>query len=217
MMLTYKKIILLVLVCLVVNINGFAQINIANEEAKCAALYSKLLQFRGSNFDSTYFYSEAFEKTFIKLITNNPATFNHKFEKLTGRGIGFIRISPDQKLKTYSWDTWQGGTAHMFKTIRQWKANGKVYSEVSPNTPEDFGSFCSKIFTVHIRNKPHYLVITNSIFSTKYSSQTVTAYAINGNNLSKSSIFHTKTKTLHTIPVDFDFFSVVDRPERRWS
>ena len=49
----------------------------------------------------------------------------------------------------------------------------------------------------------------------KDSKQSITVYSIEGNKLTDTArLFKTKTKKLNSIDVSFDFFSVVDRPER---
>lgn len=194
---------------------GSAQVvKVADGESYCVGLYAKILQLRDSDPDSSAIYADRFEKDFNKLIATNPETFNYTFSQLTDSNFCFIRTSPDGNLKIYSWDTWLGGTMHEFRTIYQWRYNDIIYSKMRP-VNGDIGSFCSKIYCIMVAGKPHYLVITNAIFSNKDASQTVTAYTINGSKLdNKATIFHTKTKSLSSISVEFDFFSVVDRPER---
>src|SRR5690606_4079483 len=63
-------------------------------------------------------------------------------------------------------------------------------------------------------NEPIYLVISNSILSSKYSVQHINAYKINTGKLNEIPVFKTKTNTLDQISVEYDFFSVADRVER---
>ena len=68
---------------------------------------------------------------------------------------------------------------------------------------------------VNINQQDYYLVITNGIFSTSDMRQSVAAYSISSEGkLNPASIFKTKTMLLNNISVDYDFFSVVNRPER---
>lgn len=190
--------------------------DIASQENKFAKLYSKLSSFIPADYDSINFYSDKFEKEFTNFIKNNPKSLNYPFKKLIDSNFCFIRTSGDGNFRIYSWDTWTGGTMHIFKEIYQWKSNREVFTNVPTYDVEgDAGSFCSKIFTVNISDKPYYLAVTNAILSTKDAMQSISVYSIEGNKLVDTvKLFKTKTKRLNSINVEFDFFSVVDRPER---
>jgi hypothetical protein len=189
--------------------------DIAEEENKVAEFYSKLKTFIQADYDSINFYSGKFEEEFIFFIKNNPNTLNYSFKKLIDSNFCEIITSGDGKFRIYSWDTWTGGTMHFFKEIYQWKTNGKVFSKLPEYEEHDPGNFCSKIFTVSIHNKPYYLAVTNGIYSTTDAMQSISVYTIEGNELIDTvKLFRTKTKKLNSIDVEFDFFSVVDRPER---
>lgn len=189
--------------------------DVALQEDNFINLYSKIISFIQANNDSISFYSGKFEAAFTKFIQNNPATLNYPFKKLIANNYCNIQTSGEGSFRVYSWDTWTGGTMRIFKTIYQWKSNGKVYTKIPRYDERDGGSFCSKIFTVNIHDKPYYLTVTNSIFSTKDIMQSISAYCIEDNKLADTvKLFRTKTKKLNTIDVEFDFFNIVDRPER---
>lgn len=189
--------------------------DITSKENKIVKLYSKLASFIQADYDSISFYSDKFENEFTSFIKNNPTTIGYSFKKLIDSNFCGIITSSDGNFRIYSWDTWTGGTMHIFKEIYQWKSNGKVFTKIPKYEDGDAGSFCSKVFTVNIRNKPYYLAVSNGIFSTKDAMQSISAYCIEGNKLVDTiKLFKTKTKRLSSIDVEFDFFSVVDRPER---
>jgi hypothetical protein len=194
---------------------GFAQTkSIALEENRLTKLYSKLVSFIHADYDSLSFYSNKFEKDFSSFIRNNPATMNYAFDKLIDSNICGVETSGDRNLRIYSWDTWTGGTMHFFKQVYQWNANGKVFTECPEYEEGDAGGFCSKIFTVDINDKAYYLVVTNAILSTRDAMHSISAYTIVNNKLIDTvKLFKTKTKRLNSIDVEFDFFSVIDRPE----
>jgi hypothetical protein len=193
-----------------------AQISkIESEETRIAKIYSKLVSFIQSDYDSTGFYSDKFDKEFTGFIKANPATLDYPFRKLIDSNFCGIHTAGDKHFRIYSWDTWTGGTMHIFKSIYQWKVNGHTFTRSLEYEEEDATGFCSKIFTVDINRKLHYLVVTNYILSTKDAMQSISVYTIDGNSLIDTvKLFKTRTKALNTIDVDFDFFSVVDRPER---
>ncbi|WP_407747118.1 hypothetical protein [Niastella sp.] len=193
----------------------FAQtVNFSAQEDKFVKLYSKLQSFARENEDSTNLYAEKFENEFTSFIKNNPGTLNYPFKKLIDSIFCFVKTSDDGNVRIYSWDSWTGGTMHFFKVMHQWRANGKVFTKVLQFEDGSPAYFCSKIFTINIK-KNYYLAVTNGIFSTKNAQQSITCYSIEGNKLMDTvRLFKTKTKKLNTINVAFDFFSVVDRPER---
>ncbi|WP_133055330.1 hypothetical protein [Niastella koreensis] len=167
------------------------------------------------NHDSADVYSEKFENEFTSFIKNNPATLNYPFKKLSDSIFSFVHTSDDGNFRIYSWDSETGGTMHFYKVIYQWKANGKVFTSIPKFEETDPGYFCSKIFTVSIGIKPFYLAVTDGTYSSKDSRQSITCYSIEGNKLMDTvRLFRTKTKKLNSIDVSYDFFSVVDRPER---
>lgn len=186
--------------------------DIASQENRFVELYSKLRSSIQADNDSVSFYSDKFEKEFTSFIKQNPATLNYPFKRLDS--FCYVRTSGDGNFRIYSWDTRTGGTMRFFRRIYQWKAGGKVFAKVPGYEEGDAERFCSKIFTV-AANKTYYLAVDNGIFSTKDAAQSISAYTIEGKKLVDTArVFKTKTKKLNRIDVEFDFFSVVDRPER---
>ncbi len=192
--------------------NGHSQNNNLNqEEKKLVELYSNI----SKNQETADQNSEKFEKEFIKVLEGNPASLEYNFSKLTESNNWFIRTSADGKFRMYTWDTQTGGTMHFFNTIYQYKNNSKVFTKIPARNGKDAGSFCSKIFTVTINKLTYYLPVTNGVYSNRDASQSISVFTIDGDKLDDSiKLFKTKTKTLNRIDVNYDFFSVVDRPER---
>jgi hypothetical protein len=187
--------------------------DIASQENRFVELYSKIISSIQEDNDSVSFYSDEFTKEFTKFIKNNPATLSYPFKRLDS--LCYVITSDDGNFRVYSWDELTGGTMHFYDKIYQWKAGGKVFTKVPGGDEFDAGRFCSEIFTVVLNNKTHYLTVDNGIFSTRESAQSVSAYTIEGNKLADTArVFKAKTKKLNNIDVQFDFFSVVDRPER---
>lgn len=195
---------------------GFSQTkDISSQETRLVKLYSNLLKNLDTDNDSTEFYSDKFGGEFSSFIKATPTTLHYPFKKLIDSNYCFIKTSSDGNFRVYSWNTWKGGTMHFFNEIYQWKDNGKVFTKVLKYEEGEAGSFCSKIFTVDIRSKVYYLTISNGIYSTKDASQSISVFTIQNSKLIDTvKLFKTKTKQLSRINVEFDFFSVVDRPER---
>jgi hypothetical protein len=188
---------------------------IASNEAKLERIYSKVLAFEFSNIDSCIYYSELFGKEFTSVISNNTNSLKHPFSLLLKKAYCKIQSSIDSKFRIYSWDTHLGGTMHFYKSVYQWQSNGKVYVSVSTNNEGDAGNYCSKIYSVKIKERLYYLAITNAVFSSKDAMQSISTYSIEANKLQDTAkVFKTSKQYLNSIDVSFDFFSVLDRPER---
>lgn len=179
------------------------------------------INYRGDS-DSLTIYSDLFTKKMDQYIKENPETFNYPFKKLVDES--YLHINTSGLLRIYSWDTWMGGTMKQFNNIYQYNSGpvSKIVSETYDNHDiqggEDLydpGTFCSAIYTINTINKFYYIVITNGIYTSKDSRQSVECYAIENRKLNRDvKLFKTSEGMTSHIDVDFDFFSVVDRPER---
>ena len=176
---------------------------------------SKIFPFYYSNQDSLEFYSNLFTDKISSYITKFPSTLDYPFQSLIDSNSCSIVTSADGKFRIYSWDTWLGGTMHFFKNIIQFKLGDKVYCKKIDCGEDCPSGFYSQIFTLTAESKTYYLAINNSIYSTKDASQSIKVFAIENNSLNDTlQLFKTKTELLNIIDVNFDFFSVVNRPER---
>ncbi|GAB4044937.1 hypothetical protein [Spirosoma litoris] len=193
---------------------SFAQTKtLAAKENELVALYAKLKE----NPDQIDKNTTRFASELARVLKANPATLTYPFKKLTDKIFCFTKTSADGKFRVYSWDTETGGTMHFFNQIYQWSDNSRVFTRVLKYHEEEgeSGNFCSRIYTVTVKNKNYYLAISNGIYSTKDASQSVSVFTIDNGKLNDAvELFKTKTSTLNRIDVEFDFFSVVDRPER---
>src|SRR4051812_6565296 len=95
-------------------------------DKELAEIYSRIFPFYYSDKDSLDFYSERFSDKFIHFIRNNPSTINCKFKILTNSNACHIVTSDDGNFRIYSWDTWQGGTMHIFKNVYQFRSGNKI-------------------------------------------------------------------------------------------
>lgn len=162
--------------------------------------------------------NRVFSEKMLYYTSNYPETLTFKFDSLRKDNIHIVS-SDDQLFRIYSWDTWLGGSMRNFKNIFQYKSGNKVYCNANIDTAfsegNDGGPFYSEIFTLKANNKTYYLAVNNGILSSKDVSQSIKAFVIENNALNDTlKLFKTKTKLLNEIEVYFDFFSVVNRPER---
>lgn len=191
-------------------------VDLSAEENKLLKIHNDISTAMGNvrNDSLLALSSQQFTDSLTYLIKNKNSTLNYPFEKLQKENALKMATSADKKLRVYSWDNNSGGTMRYFNQIYQFDANGTitVNESVATNDPQ---AFFSKIYTVQNKNNENiYLVISNSILSSKYSVQHINAYKIGNENLQSAAVFKTKTNTLDKISVEYDFFSVVDRPER---
>lgn len=191
-------------------------IDLSSEENKLLKIHNNISNAMGNmrNDSLLAVSSKQFTDSLTYLIKNNNSTLNYPFEKLQKENALKMATSADKKLRVYSWDNNSGGTMRFFNQIYQFDANGNitVNERLASN---DSQAYFSKIYTVQNKNNESiYLVISNSILSSKYSVQHINAYKIGTENLQNTAVFKTKTNTLDKISVEYDFFSVVDRPER---
>lgn len=131
-----------------------------------------------------------------------------------------ITTSKDYKLRSFSWDTQRGGSMHDYITVFQFRdGRGKVRSWGAPYSEDisDYGagSFVHDIFQTDTLSGRLYLVVSTFIGSTSLASQSISTFRINGPKLDGSvKVLKTKAGITDSISFEYDFFSVVDRPER---
>ncbi len=191
-------------------------IDLSGEENKLLKIHNDISVAMGNvrNDSLLAISSKQFTDSLTYLIKNNNSTLNYPFEKLQKENALKMVTSADKKLRVYSWDNNSGGTMRFFNQMYQFNANGNIMVNESLAS-NDSQAYFSKIYTVQNKNNESiYLVISNSILSSKYSVQHINAYKIDSKNLQNAAVFKTKTNTLDKISVEYDFFSVVDRPER---
>ncbi|MBA0883500.1 hypothetical protein [Flavobacterium undicola] len=193
-------------------------VEIENELQKS---YQKIQTDRLGNgtiaWDSLESDTKTFKEEITKYIATYPETLTYEFDSLKKENIDIV-TSDDKLFRIYSWNTWLGGTMEDFENIFQYKSNAKVYykNSLDKTTNEwDYIPFYSQIFTLKTAKKTYYLVIKNGSYSSKDASQSIQIYTIEDNNLIDSvKLIKTQSGLTNTIDISFDFFSVVDRPER---
>ncbi|HLA95639.1 MAG TPA: hypothetical protein VK612_07955 [Pyrinomonadaceae bacterium] len=132
------------------------------------------------------------------------------------KGEMFVTTSKDGKLRIYSWDMQTGGTMHDYSSVYQYQGkSGKIYTSSAQGDDESAGSFYSQIFQVNAVSGPVYLVNSNFVASSSLNGQSIEAVRINGEKLDmKPRLIKTVSGLTNSISFGYDFFSVVDRPER---
>jgi hypothetical protein len=183
--------------------------------------YQKILLLRNGpkevEWDSLEIENTIFRNKIELYTSQYPLTLSYEFDSLRKDNIDIID-SEDKLLRIYSWDTRLGGTMYDFGNVFQYRSDNKVYSKIAYDTTSGEGEyipFYSEIFTLKANNHTYYLAVYNGIYSSKDASQSIRIFTIENSNLINSvKLIKTKNGPINSIDVSFDFFSVVDRPER---
>jgi len=168
------------------------------------------------NYDSLGKANQDFMHALLGYTDKYAFTIRESFPSLLQEGL-LIATAPDNKLRIYSWDTGLGGTMRDFSAVYQYRQGDKTYSGRVPGaTPEEEPQdFYSHIYQLEGNQRTYYIAICHAIYSTKDAYQGVKIFSIeNGQLNSEVKLIKTSTGIRNELGFAFDFFSVVDRPER---
>ena len=129
----------------------------------------------------------------------------------------FIATSRDGKFRIYSWDNESGGTMRDFENVYEFEGrDGRVYATERKSAQEgDYGSFYTQIFQIAAPEGMTYLANSTFIASTSLSSQALSAFRVDGAKLNSDvKIIRTQSGIKNSVGFQYDFFSVVEHPER---
>lgn len=172
------------------------------------SIYWQRLQYDNKIFkDKIYAYTSSY-----------PRTLSYSFDSLKAINVDIV-TSSDGLFRIYSWGTWLGGTMQDFANIFQFKSGGKVFVKLVYDTATlnegVYVPFYSQIHSLKGKTKTYYLAISNGVYSSKDCSQSIRVFTIENDSINDTvKLFKTKTGYQNAIDVDFDFFTVADRPER---
>ena len=216
-MLPFRRTIIVVLAVCAVAISVAAQTNKAIE-AELLRHLSNVEKWSGNggtrNDSALEKENRLLKQAFLKY-GNRGSTLKYDFKALDGKM--FIATSKDGKFRIYSWDTETGGTMHLFENMFQYKGySGRVYSRIFAQSGEFAArGFFTQIFQVDTTGGRVYMANSTFILSNALAHQTLELYGIDGEKLNTNvRIIQTKTGLHGSIGFDYDFFSVVDHPER---
>ncbi len=139
----------------------------------------------------------------------------YRFPKLKEKM--FITTSDDGRLRIYSWDTISGGSAQWFENVFQYRGRYRTVHALTPESSE--GNVCQpfyhQIFDVGAVDRRIYLANSTAICSTSLAVQNLSIFRIDGEKLNSNvKAIRTKSGLTNSIGFQYDFFSVVNRPER---
>jgi hypothetical protein len=127
-----------------------------------------------------------------------------------------IATSPDGRLRIYSWDKQTGGTMHDYASVFQFQGkSGNVFTWADDDIGEAAGVFYQAIYQVSARSGPIYLAASTFIGSTSLHGHAIKIVRIVGDKLDlKANLIRTPSGLKNSVGFSYDFFTVVDRPER---
>jgi hypothetical protein len=195
---------------------SFGQTNSCEEVGKdLTKLYNKIFPFYYGDSDSLSYYSDLFSSKLTNYIKNNPSTIDCKFKSLTDSNTCSIVTSADNSFRIYSWDTWLGGTMHNYKNLFQFKSDGKVRTLTFDYGEGDMGTYFTDVFSLKANGKIYFLGVSGGSESSKYAYEVIRAYSINDSTIDDSvKLIKTASGLQNSILIEYDFFSLADRPER---
>lgn len=176
---------------------------------------SKIFPFYYENQDSLEYYSGLFKIKLTDFLNKNPSTLDYPFQMLSDSGACNILTSADGLFRIYSWDTWLGGTMHVFENLYQYKSGDIVYSTDLGYGEEDIGAYFTDVFTLKTTHKTYYLAVSGGSFSSKDKYESISTFTIDNNLLNDTiAIIKTPDGLNNSINFEYNFFSIADRPER---
>ncbi|HEY8894296.1 MAG TPA: hypothetical protein VIM79_05760 [Niastella sp.] len=143
--------------------------------------------------DSVELFVTKLETEFIQLITGNPKTLDYLFKRLQDSGLCHTSTSADGNFRIYDLYGWLLRTQ-----IYQWRERNNVFTKVIKFTKDSFG-VCRNIYTVKVKNQPHYLPVISFLDWNEQATQFVTAFRINANSLDSVQLFKNKETRLNRI------------------
>jgi hypothetical protein len=156
----------------------------------------------------------AFKQKLMKYAVRGDV-LKYPFPKL--KETMFIATSKDGKFRIYSWDLESGGTMHDYDRVIQFVGSGGKVITWSDGEGEydGGGAFYTDVFQVASASGPIYLLTSTSRASSSLTGASINAMRIVGNELdTKSKVIKTASGLTNEVGFAYDFFSVVDHPER---
>ena len=129
-----------------------------------------------------------------------------------------IATSKDRKLRIYSWDGETGGTGRYSHNVFQY-LDKAGRSHTWSSGPRREGEVCTgwyhQIFQTDTPTGRIYLANSTANCSNALASQSLSIFRIDGSKLNSNlRLIKTKSGLKNSVLFEYDFFSVVDHPER---
>lgn len=171
-------------------------------------------KYEKPDYDSLVNVSNLFGKQLFEYVSEDQSTLSSNFAELVKEGL-IIADSEDKEFRIYSWDTQTGGTMRFYENIFQYRDEYLVYSIQKQSEIEgDPKSWYSKIYTLLSGRKKYYLGINHSDYSTSDKSTGIRFFSTQTGFNDSLKLIKTDEGLSNGAGISYNFFSVVDRPER---
>lgn len=171
-------------------------------------------KYENPDYDSLAVVSALFGKLLFEYVSEDQSTLSNNFAEMVKGGL-IIADSDDREFRIYSWDTQTGGTMRVYDNIFQYSDEKMVYSKQNPGEIEgDPKSWYSKIYTLISGRKKYYLGINHSDYSTSDKSTGIRFFSTQTGFNDSLKLIKTDDGLSNGAGIGYNFFSVVDRPER---
>jgi hypothetical protein len=146
---------------------------------------------------------------FLSFCSSNKESIRYPFNSLLDLTI---INSEDHRCRTYSWDSYTGGTMHIYYSFAQFlTANNKLSTQLLSDTSTEGGDpglwYC-KIYTLKNSGHAYCLCIGSGRYSTADLGFEVNIYTVKGSLLVQAPIIRSKTGLTNRIHVDYNFFKL---------
>ncbi|MFL6373851.1 MAG: hypothetical protein ACJ73D_04205 [Pyrinomonadaceae bacterium] len=171
--------------------------------------------YGGSFDDAQRSKNEAMLREAIEKNGTRRDVLDYEFPKLQDKM--YIVTSPDHHFRIYSWDSEDGGTMHDFQYVVQYRGKSGSVAIWNPvfGADDSGGGFYTDVFQTDGPEGPIYLAVSTYIGSTSLNGQTIQAFSVRGDKfVDRALLIKTAKGPTNSISFAYDFFSVVDHPER---
>lgn len=160
-----------------------------------------------ANADSLKFANQAFKQKLLSYTAKVPSTLAYQFPQLQKEHLS-VATSDDGKFRIYTWDTYLGGSSHVYDHIYQYNTgktiNSKSFSYLM-KTGEYTGRYL-EIITADTNNTKVYLGYFYNVFPGKKAFQGVKAFKIEKTNLNDTcTVIKTATGYKNQIGFSYDY------------
>jgi uncharacterized protein Veg len=167
-----------------------------------------------STDDSLQKANDLFEGLLLKYTSLNSQTISYNFKSLADSGLTIV-TSEDGLFRIYSWDTWTGGTMHIFRNIFQFKSDAKVFSKTLKQNDEkggDAGCYYYQINDIVSENRKFYITQSRAVLSSGLSYHNIKIFSIDNAKLNDTAkLIKTKTGIKNQLGYEVDLTASSNR------
>lgn len=178
-------------------------------EKMLSAKYNRITYWSENHEENTTAYdslekaNDAFEKLLQSVTAKYPASIKYHFCVFDSSNLS-VAGSDDGQFRIYSWDTYTGGTMHVFATVYQFAFKNKTFS-LKGYSGDEGGSWYDSIYTISTAHKNYYLAVYHSVFSSRDKNVGIKVFSIDKGKLNtKTKLIKTGSGLQNTIDVEFD-------------